>query len=322
MKEIVVTARESGSRLDVFLAERLPHLSRTRLQTLIRDGCVQADGVTVRPRMSVREGMRFTVAEPPPQPTVLAPEAIPLDILHEDDDLIVLNKPPGMTVHPAAGHADGTLANALIHHCPRLPGINGWQRPGIVHRLDKDTSGVMVVAKSERAMRDLAAQFKAREVEKEYRALVRGAPRPASGRIETLMGRDTHNRKKMAVRPAPAPGSSSRAPARLAISEYETLETFGAIAWLRFRIATGRTHQIRVHAAHIGHPILGDSAYGGRRACELPEDLAAIPRPRRQMLHAWRIAFRHPVCSRRMAFEATLAPDMDALLKSLRDFFA
>ncbi len=327
MNSFIVAAKNHGMRLDVYLAEQLPALSRSRIRTLIEDGHVETVPPSpLRPRTPVRQGLKLVVALPPPAPTTLTPEAVALDILYEDDDLVVLNKPAGMVVHPAAGCVSGTLVNALLHHCPDLPGINGWQRPGIVHRLDKDTSGAIVAAKSEQAMRALAAQFKNREIEKEYRALACGIPRPAAGRIETLIGRDTRDRKKMAARPASG-SVASAAKGRHAVTAYEVLETFGAIAWLRLRIETGRTHQIRVHLAHIGHPVLGDRTYGGRRATTQPPDLDKIskgppPCPSRQMLHAYRLAFRHPIRGTRLDLTAPLPPDMDSLLKTLRFFYA
>ena len=327
MTTLVVDIRHQGMRLDAYLAGQLPALSRSRLRALIEDGCVACvPAADLRPRTPVRAGMTLTVEIPPPSPATLAPEPVPLDLLYEDHDLLVVNKPAGMVVHPAAGQADGTLVNALLHHCPDLPGINGCQRPGIVHRLDKDTSGAMIVAKSEAAMTALAAQFKARAIEKEYRALAAGVPSPRCGRIETLIGRDPRNRKKMAASPMPT-GELPPSRGRRAVTRYSLLEPLGPASWLKLMIETGRTHQIRVHLAHIGHPVLGDATYGGRRA------RLTLNRPQtpfgsddlkigRHMLHAYRIAFQHPVRHQAMELIAPLPPDMNEALNALRDFFA
>jgi 23S rRNA pseudouridine1911/1915/1917 synthase len=299
-----VPAAEAGQRLDTWLHARLSDHSRSRLQALIRAGDVRVDGKRVRVHTSTRAGAVVTVAIPEPEPVALEPEAIPLDILHEDGDLVVLNKPAGLVVHPAAGNWSGTLVNALLHHCRDLAGVGGELRPGIVHRLDKETSGVMVVAKHDRALQGLVAQFKAGKVEKEYVALVRGVPHPPRRRIETPIGRSRHDRKKMSARPPRG---------RDAVTVYDVVETFGDLAArLAVRIETGRTHQIRVHMAHVGHPVLGDPLYGRRKPVG---DLGV---PRRQMLHAHRLTFRHPVAAKLLTFEAPLPEDMVEWIERLR----
>jgi len=303
MKTLLTPPDRAGQRLDVWLAAALPELSRSRLQSLIAAGHVRVGGRTVKPSLKVAAGATVTVEIPPPAETTLLPEAIPLRVLHEDADILVLDKPAGLVVHPAAGHASGTLVNALLAHCPDLAGIGGEKRPGIVHRLDRDTSGVMVVAKNETALRGLAAQFKRRGVAKEYLAIVRGAPRPPAGRIETPIGRSARDRKKMSATPAAG---------RPAITLYDTVESFGAASLLRVRIETGRTHQIRVHMAYLGHPVIGDALYGRQRRDALP----AEPPPR-QMLHAARLEFDHPRTGLRMAFTAPVPEDMREFLSSM-----
>jgi 23S rRNA pseudouridine1911/1915/1917 synthase len=304
MKEYRWLAERRGARLDVWLRGALPDYSRARLQGLIKEGRVQVDGRPVKAAHRLAVGERISVSIPDAAPAVLRPQSIPLDVLYEDADIVVVNKPAGLVVHPAAGHADGTLANALLHRCRDLTGIGGELRPGIAHRLDKDTSGVLVAAKTETALNGLVAQFKARTVHKDYLALVWGVPRPASGAIETPIGRSRHDRKKMSA--APARG-------RPALTRYATVETFGALAaLLRVTIATGRTHQIRVHLTHLGHSVVGDRQYGRRRPEPLPVE------PARQMLHAARLAFAHPRTGAPLAFEAPLPADMQSLLAALR----
>jgi 23S rRNA pseudouridine1911/1915/1917 synthase len=297
-------------RLDAFLARERPQHSRSRWQQLIKDGQVRVNGELRKANHDLKNGDVVTFTVPEPRPVELVAQDIPLDILFEDADLIVLNKPPGLVIHPAPGHDDGTLVNALLHHCKdaasgmtSLGGIGGELRPGIVHRLDRDTSGVMVVAKSERAMKTLAEQFKGRAVKKEYVALVWGRLNPPNGIIKTSIGRSPHDRKKMTARIAGG---------RDAVSYYETEEAFEGASLVRVRIATGRTHQIRVHMSHIGHPIIGDTVYG--RARKHPAaDLA-----NRQMLHAEKLSFLHPASGERVQFSAPVPEDFVALLKVLR----
>ncbi|QHI68073.1 RluA family pseudouridine synthase [Tichowtungia aerotolerans] len=295
------TAEESGKRLDAWLAESEPGLSRSRWQGLIKNGKVTVNGGSVKSNFKLRSGDFVEWTIPDPVPTETLPENIPLDILFEDRHIIVVNKPAGLVVHPAAGNENGTLVNALLHHCTDLTGIGGEERPGIVHRLDKDTSGVMVIAKTETAMAELARQFKKRETEKEYLAIVRGALHPSSGYIETTIGRHPIHRKKMAA-------NIKRG--RRAVSNYKTDEKLKNASLLRIRIETGRTHQIRVHMAFLKHPILGDKLYARRQ----PTDTW----PDRQMLHAAKLSIIHPNTRKKMTFQAPLPADMKALLEQLR----
>jgi len=303
--KLTPTPDDIGLRLDVWLSRCLPGLSRSRVQSLLEAGHITAGGRVVRPRTKVVEGMQVEVEIPPAVPVTLAGENIPLAILHEDADIIVINKPAGLVVHPAAGHAAGTLVNALLYHCHDLAGIGGELRPGIVHRLDKDTSGVLVAAKNEQAMAGLVEQFRKGQVRKEYLAIVQGKPATASGTVKTLIGRSPRDRKKMSARPVSG---------RPAVTHYQVRETFGDVSLLKVRIETGRTHQIRVHLAHIGHPVVGDRQYGrgGRRLGELPMPAS------RQMLHAEILAFRHPRTGRPLEFTAPLPDDMRRLLQALR----
>lgn len=300
------TADESAERLDQWLAERIPEWSRTRIQALIREGCVEADGrCDWRPRDRVLAGAAYRIRLPAATPVDVLPEDIPLDVLHEDHDLVVINKPPGLVVHPAPGHADGTLVNALLFRCRDLQGVGGEQRPGIIHRLDRDTSGVMVVAKTQQAMDSLAAQFQDRRVQKVYVAVVAGIPSPAAGRIETLIGRSRTDRKKMSATPSRG---------KAAITNYRLVEVFDGFSLVRLRIETGRTHQIRVQMAHIGCPVAGDAVYGGNRR-RLWEALGGCER---QMLHAETLSFIHPSTGERVEYTAPLPPDMLAFVDGLR----
>lgn len=304
MNERVIAPGDAGERLDAWLARTVPEHSRARWQQLIRAGGVRVNGVARKPNHRLAAGDRVEFdAPPPPAPIALTPEAIPLSVLYEDADVLVINKPPGLVVHPAVGHERGTLVNALLHHCADLDGIGGEQRPGIVHRLDQDTSGVMVVAKNETAMRRVGNQFRNREVRKEYQALVWGCPEPPQGRIETRIGRSSGNRKKMSAR---APGG------RPAVTHYRTVEDYGPVSLLAVRIETGRTHQIRVHMAYIGHPVVGDAMYGRGRRDPLPAPAE------RQMLHAATLAFTHPTTGDRLEFVAPLPDDMRRLIAALR----
>lgn len=295
------TIETPQKRLDAWLATHEPDHSRARWQSLIKEGQVKVNDATTKPNCTLHAGDRVTWTIPDPVSTEVLPEDIPLNVLYEDEHMIAINKPAGLVVHPAAGNKDGTLVNALLHHCKDLAGIGGKKRPGIVHRLDKDTSGVMVTAKTELALNNLASQFKDRETEKEYLAIVRGVPSPRRGRIETTIGRHPIHRKKMAV---------DVRNGRRAISNYEVLETFGNAALVRVRIETGRTHQIRVHMAHKKHPILGDKLYGRSHPDDVPVD--------RQMLHAAKLSIAHPNTGERMWLNAPIPADMDAILKTLR----
>jgi 23S rRNA pseudouridine1911/1915/1917 synthase len=319
---VVAGAEAAGERADRFLAASIPGespgttLSRSRVKALIEAGHARRDDIPLTdPAEKVRAGARYTLHLPPPEPATPAPQAIPLAILFEDADLIVLDKPPGLVVHPAPGNREGTLVNALLAHCGAdLPGIGGERRPGIVHRLDKDTSGLMVVAKTERALAALSAAFATREeLERAYLALAWGVPLPASGVIEGAIGRDPRDRKRMAVR---------QAGGKPALTRYRVLRSWGtAIAYLECQLATGRTHQIRVHLAHAAHPIVGDPVYLRRVpavARSLPEplrrELLDFPR---QALHAARLGFRHPRTGALLRFESAPPADMQGLLASL-----
>lgn len=305
---------EAGTRLDSFIADHLPGLSRSRAAALVRQGAIQVDGASRKPSYKVTPGDTIAGCIPPPTTPDLMPEPLPLDVLFEDESLIVIAKPAGLVVHPAAGHADGTLVNALLHHCPDLAGIGGERRPGIVHRLDKDTSGVMVVAKNDAAHQALSHQFKARRIEKRYIALVWGVPAQTSGCIDLPIGRHPVDRKRMAV--VPGRGRAAR-------TTWRVRERFGdAAVLLDIDLHTGRTHQIRVHCHAMGHPIVGDPVYGRRRTaakCHSAQDLhSVLLAAERQMLHAAQLRFVHPVTQLPVAFEAPLPPDLSHAVTHLR----
>lgn len=292
-------------RLDQFLAASQPEHSRARWKQLIESEQVQINGVVVRKaNTKLKPGDAITWIVPPPVPSKLVPEEMALDVLYEDADLLVLNKPSDLVVHPAAGNWTGTLVHGLLHHCEDLEGIGGEERPGIVHRLDRDTSGCLVVAKTEQALADLAAQFKGREVKKEYVALAWGKFDQPRGTVRTQIARDPRKRQRMCV--VTKDGKD-------AVSHFEVVKTLGGISLVRVRIETGRTHQIRVHLAHIGHPVVGDAMYGRGRE----HDLKAMMT--RQMLHAERISFRHPRTGLPMEFAAPLPEDFSALWKALAE---
>ncbi len=298
-----VSEAEAGARLDEWLRSRQPDVSRSRIQQWIKAGHVLVNGQSAKPAQVVHTGDQISINVPPPKPVELVPEARPLDILFEDPMMLVLNKPAGLVVHPAAGHDTGTLVHALLHHCKDLAGIGGELRPGIVHRLDKDTSGVMVVAKTEAAMQALSHAFKARTVKKCYWALAQGTIEPPTDTIETCIGRDPHHRQRMSAR------VTQGRPAR---THYRTIERFPTATLLEVEIETGRTHQIRVHLAYRGHPILGDQQYGKARRLA---DGQPVPR---QMLHALRLTIPHPNRPDPMEFEAPLPEDMRAVIRQAR----
>jgi len=309
--DVNVGSADAGRRFDLFLSSVLGDCSRSRAADLIRGGHLTVGGAVRKPGYRLLAGDRVSGSLPAPVPAVYLPEAIPLDILFEDAHIVVLNKPPGMVVHPAPGHASGTLVNALLHHCQDLSGIGGELRPGIVHRLDKDTSGTLVVAKNEAALNHLAAQFKGRTVGKTYLALVRGHVRGDSGEIRLPIGRHQVHRKKMSVR-------SRRA--RTAHTEWRVRQRYDGASLLEVSLKTGRTHQIRVHCSAIGHPILGDAVYGGRRqksGTVLDKNGDVVSIPERQMLHAWRLEFVHPVTEAEVAFESPVPEDMAQLIGRL-----
>ncbi len=277
-------------RIDRHLVRALPELSRSRIQQLIRAGFVRLNGATTRPHQVVRTGDQIELTNPTPEKIETRPEAIPLEILFEDDDLVVINKPAGMTVHPAAGHREHTLVNALLHHCPTLSGIGGKERPGIVHRLDKETSGCLVAAKNDVAHRHLSKQFAERSVDKIYLALVAGKLQKQTGVIEEKIGRHPVHRQRMSV-------SSPRG--RAARTEYRVLFSNEQASLLECRLYSGRTHQVRVHLHHLGHPVLGDKIYAPRFAKNFPC----------QMLHALKLGFRQPRTGEWKNFEAPLPDD-------------
>ena len=306
-----VARPETGARLDALLTEKIPSLSRSRAATLIQSGTVLVDGRKKKPGFRVKEGCRVAGHIPAARPPArYEPEPIPIDVLFEDSDIIVVNKPAGLVVHPAPGHFSGTLVNALLHHCPDLAGIGGEIRPGIVHRLDKNTSGVLVAAKNAAAQEHLSAQFKGRSVKKAYLAVAVGGFEKDEGQIELPVGRHPTLRKKMSTR--------SRRP-RTAHTRWAVVERFDGAVLLEVVIRTGRTHQIRVHLAAVGRPVAGDTVYGGKKGG--PRSTAAqrlLSGARRQMLHAWKLGITHPATGRWMAFEAPLPDDFRDLLEKLR----
>ena len=305
---ITVPLESSGARLDQFLVTVLPQ-SRSQIQRLIKEGLVLVAGRQGKANQPVRAGQDVSVDVPAPVDPAPAPEALPLPVVYQDSDLIVVDKPAGMVVHPAAGHASGTLVNALLHHVDDLSGIGGEKRPGIVHRLDRGTSGLMVVAKHDAAHEELARQFHDREVEKEYIALVWGEVM-AGRRIDLPIGRDPGDRKKMSARARRS---------REAVTRITRAEHFGRMLTLaHLAIHTGRTHQIRVHLSAIGHPVVGDPVYGGVHR-RVPGDLRAVTHLNRPFLHAARFAFTHPTDRRRMEFESQLPEDLQRVLDELHE---
>lgn len=307
MTTFTVPDDSEGVRLDRFLVAVLPTHSRSQIQRLIKAGQVRVGGRDAKANQAVKAGQPITVEVPEPVDSALQPEAIPLPILYQDHDIIVVDKPAGMVVHPAAGHATGTLVNALLHHVDDLSGIGGEKRPGIVHRLDRGTSGLMVVAKHDAAHEELARQFREREVEKEYLALVWGEVQ-AGRRILEPIGRDSSNRKKMSARARHS---------RQAVTRIVRTERLKTLTLAQIAIHTGRTHQIRVHLSAIGHPIVGDSLYGGVHR-RVPGDLRAVTHLERPFLHAARLAFQHPGDGRRMEFTSPLPEDLQRVLDELR----
>ena len=311
-RRFTVARADGRARLDRLLADHVPALSRSRLKKLIETGRVSIAGETItEPGYRVKPGQAVTLVIPPPTDETPRAQAIPLQVAYEDDDLIVVDKPAGLVVHPAPGNPDRTLVNALLAHCgASLSGIGGVRRPGIVHRLDKDTSGLMVAAKNDAAHHGLSAQFATRQLSRIYRAVVWGIPRPGEGRIEGAIGRDPRNRKRMAVRETRG---------KPAVTRYCVLQSPGALwSLVECRLETGRTHQIRVHMAHLGHPLLGDALYGGARRRRLDERmLAMLAHCPRQALHATALGFVHPVSGAELAFESPLPADMRALIEAL-----
>lgn len=295
---------DSGERIDRYLADELPELSRSRIQNLIEQGCIQLNHKPcASKKIAIKEGDQITITIPEAEPLQLQPENIPLDILYEDEQLIIVNKPAGLVVHPAPGHPNGTLVNAVLAHCPNLPGIGGIQRPGIVHRLDKDTTGAIVVAKTEQAHQHLQAQLKAKSARREYFGIVYGVPKTESGTINLPIGRNPSDRKKMAVVPVEKGG-------REAITHWQIHERLGNYTLVLFQLETGRTHQIRIHSSQIGHPILGDPLYSAARSIGV--NLSG------QVLHAWKLKLQHPVTEEWIEAIAPLPEQFVKLLEVLR----
>jgi 23S rRNA pseudouridine1911/1915/1917 synthase len=303
IRQIRVTEKQQGLRLDRGLAEQLPELSRSRLQQLIRQGQVWLNGQPCRDKdRPLQAGDEVEVRIPPATPTALQPEPIPLDILYEDDDLLVINKPRGLVVHPAPGHASGTLVHALLAHCPHLSGINGELRPGIVHRLDKDTTGALVIAKHDQAHQHLQAQIQAKTARRIYLGVVFGRPAQSQGTVSAPIGRHPVDRQKMAVL---TPGQG-----RVAVTHWQVLERLGNYTLMQFELETGRTHQIRVHAAHMRLPIVGDPLYTQSKTS--PVKLSG------QALHAWKLSFVHPRTGQPLQVTAPLPEEFERLLRQLR----
>ncbi|MGI9436181.1 MAG: RluA family pseudouridine synthase [Geminicoccaceae bacterium] len=316
-KNLTVTAEPADvdQRLDKFLAAKLPDFSRARLQALLADGRVCRDGVQIAEGSArVKPGQSFSVDVPPPKPATPAPEAIPLDVLFEDDHLLIVEKPAGMVVHPAPGHASGTLVNALLAHCAgSLSGIGGVQRPGIVHRLDKDVSGLMVVAKHDKAHIGLSAQFTVHRIDRAYEAVVWGVPNQASGRVEQPIGRHPKDRKRMAVVKT----------GKRAVTHYDLLGAAGMnAARMRLRLETGRTHQIRVHLGTLGLGIIGDPIYRPRRIPSVSKNLRSeIDQLGRITLHARRLGLKHPITEEKLSFDRPPPIVFDAIFEQLQREF-
>jgi len=305
--QLVVPDEREGQRLDHYLVEMVPDISRSRLSNLIRNGFVLVNGNSSKAGNRLKGGDILEVTLPPPEPVAITPEKVEFEVLHEDDDLLVIAKPPGIVVHPASGHRKGTLVHGLLAHCDNLSGISGVERPGIVHRLDKDTSGVMVIAKSDKSHQGLVELFKSRQVKKVYHAIVVGYPGTQKGRIAKAIGRHRSNRKKMAV---------LQHGGREAVTFWSVLEEFPAhLTYIEVRPETGRTHQIRVHMAHLGHPVAGDVLYGSKQQKQLDDKFCI----RRQCLHAYSLSFTHPVTGKPVQFIAPIWQDMQALLDKLRE---
>lgn len=311
IERLIIDEAGTGQRLDAFLAEVIPDLTRAAVQRLIEQGHVLLGGATPKPSVKLRLGDEVQITVPPPEPTSAAPEDIPLDILYEDADLVVLNKPAGMVVHPGAGNSAGTLVNALLGHCSDLSGIGGELRPGIVHRIDKETSGILVVAKSDAAHQGLAKQFSEHTIKRVYLALVFGNMKTETGKVEGTIGRHPIDRKKMS-------GSSKHG--KRAVTHWRVLARYPGVSFLRVRLETGRTHQIRVHLSESGHPLLGDSVYGGTSrlpGLKDPKLKSLIKDMGRQALHAQILGFIHPLTGVYLEFTADPPADIQAILDYL-----
>ncbi len=302
-----VEPADSGKRLDLYIAALIPACSRSVAISLIRNGKIRVQGMVKKPGYRIRAGDKVHGYIPPPAPILFKPEPIPIDILFEDNHIVVVNKQPGLVVHPAPGHYGGTLVNGLLYHCPFLEGIGSALRPGIVHRLDKDTSGVLVVAKNDRAHQHLAKLFKSRQIRKTYLALVYGIMESDFGTISMPIGRHPVDRKKM---------STKSNKTRVAETAWRIRERFESATLIELDLKTGRTHQIRVHCAAIHHPVVGDPVYGRKNTRKNGQDLFGSIK--RQMLHAWRLEFSHPATQETICFEAPLPPDIQEVIDALR----
>lgn len=301
LQRLTVSPEEAGVRIDKYLAEQLPDITRSYLQKLLKDGSVQMNGKPVKTSTKTAAGAVIELTIPDPEEPEILPEDIPLDILYEDSDVILINKPKDMVVHPAAGHYTGTLVNALMYHCKGdLSGINGVLRPGIVHRIDKDTTGVLIVCKNDKAHNALAEQLKEHSITRKYRAIVCGNLKEDEGTVDAPLGRHPQDRKKMAI---------VRTGGKRAVTHYRVLERFGNYTYIECQLETGRTHQIRVHMASLGHPLLGDEVYGRVKS---PFKLEG------QTLHAMVLGFIHPTTGEYMEFEAPLPEYFEKLLEKLR----
>lgn len=306
----ILTGILGEGRLDAAIATAVPHLSRARVQALLAENALTIDGIPVADGSARKfAGKGFSLTVPAPRPDKAEAQDIALNIIYEDDYLLVVDKPAGLVVHPAAGHPDGTLVNALLHHCRgKLSGIGGVERPGIVHRIDRDTSGLLVVAKSDAAHEGLARLFATHDIERRYWAIVSGIPAPPAGSVRTQIGRSTTNRKKMAVLPENK--------GRHAVTHFKTEETFKNTALVSCTLETGRTHQVRVHMAHIGHPLIGDSVYSNRQnPYRIGPNQSKFDR---QALHAASLGFIHPISGEILRFDSSLPEDMQLLLSALR----
>jgi 23S rRNA pseudouridine1911/1915/1917 synthase len=313
-----VPQQQKKDRLDKYLTQFLPDLTRSRIQKLIDEGLITVNGGTTKPSHQIISGEVIEVRIPPPPPSDLIPEKIPLAVVYEDAHLIVIDKPAGLVVHPAYGHPSGTLANALLHHYQHLSQVGGESRPGIVHRLDKDTSGLLVAAREDQTHAALSAQFKQKSTVREYVAVVWGHPEPSQGTISTFLTRSPSDRRKIVATVSPTAG-------KWAVTHYQVTEKFRRHSLVRLRLETGRTHQIRAHLAHLGHPVFGDPIYGGRRnqATGLKAEdtrfiLDLLQQFKRQALHARVLGFVHPITQQLLHFESVLPEDMQILIDSLR----
>lgn len=315
LRRIQVPPFHAGERLDRFLAVAYPDLSRSRVRHLIEEGFVSLRGKAVRPSTRVRSGEEVSLRIPPLRPVDLVPENLPVQVLFQDPHLMVVEKPAGMVVHPSPGHSSGTLVHALLSRADRLSGIGGVERPGIVHRLDRDTSGILVVAKDDLSHANLSAQLSSHRMDRRYRGIVWGRPPMPAGTVRTRIGRHPVHRKKMAVLPEDRAGEGtprSRPPGRIAVTRYRCLESIGEVTLVEFRLETGRTHQVRVHSSHLSCPIVGDDVYGTSRIVRL-RGMPAF-RVSRFLLHAYHLGFVHPVTGERLEFTVPDPPEFGRFL--------